>query len=70
MDKLSELKETPTPPTPPLTPTRKRNIKRIGNKSPIIKHAERYIFEKKIEQKIDSKKGEGIRLPELVLDDL
>tara|TARA_A100001011_G_scaffold30400_1_gene29408 strand:+ start:525 stop:728 length:204 start_codon:yes stop_codon:yes gene_type:complete len=67
MDKFSELKETPTP---PLTPTRKRNIKRIGDKSPIIKHVERYIFEKKIEQNIDSKKEEGIRLPELILDNI
>ena len=67
MDKFSELKETPIP---PLTPTRKRNIKRIGNKSPIIKHVERYSFEKKIEKKCDNKKEEGIRLPELVLDEL
>ena len=67
MDKFSELKETPTP---PLTPTRKRNIKRIDNKSPIIKHVERYIFEKKIEKKCNNKKEEGIRLPELVLDNI
>ena len=43
MDNFSELKETPTP---PLTPTEK-NIKRVGDKSPIIKHVERYIFEKR-----------------------
>lgn len=67
MYNFSELKKTPTP---PLTPTRKRNIKRVGDKSPIIKHVERYIFEKKIEKKCNNKKEEGIRLPELVLDNI
>ena len=67
MDNLYELKETPTP---PVTPTRKRNIKRVGDKSPIITHVERYIFEKKIEKKCNNKSKEGIRLPELILDDV
>jgi len=68
MDKFSELKETPTP---PLTPTRKRNIKRVGDKSPVIKHIERYIIEKHGDNKDNNnKKDDGIRLPELVLDDI
>jgi len=66
MDKFSELKETPTP---PLTPTKKRNIKRVGNKSPVIKHIERYIIQKHGDNK-DDNKDDGIRLPELVLDDV
>ena len=67
MDNFSELKETPTP---PLTPTREREYKRVGDKSPIIKHVERYIFEKKIEEKCINKSEEGIRLPELILDNI
>ena len=67
MHKFKALEQIPTPPT---TPTKRKYVKKLNDKSPIIKHIERIIIDKhgyNKEDKEDNKEN-GIRLPELVLD--
>jgi hypothetical protein len=63
MYKFKALEQIPTPPT---TPTKRKYIKKLNDKSPIIKHIERLIIDKHGVNK--NNKEDGIRLPELVLD--
>ncbi len=63
MHKFKALEQIPTPPR---TPTKRKHIKKLNDKSPIIKHIERLIIDKHGDNK--NNKEYGIRLPELVLD--
>ena len=67
MHKFKALEQIPTPPT---TPTKRKYVKKLNDKSPIIKHIERIIIDKNGYNKEDKEenKENGIRLPELVLD--
>ena len=64
MHKFKALEQIPTPPT---TPTKRKYVKKLNDKSPIIKHIERIIIDKHGDNK-EYNKENGIRLPELVLD--
>ena len=64
MHKFKALEQIPTPQT---TPTKRKYVKKLNDKSPIIKHIERIIIHKRSDNKEDNKEN-GIRLPELVLD--
>tara|TARA_Y100001970_G_C14141707_1_gene807500 strand:- start:882 stop:1091 length:210 start_codon:yes stop_codon:yes gene_type:complete len=67
MHKFKALEQIPTPPT---TPTKRKYVKKLNDKSPIIKHIERVIIDKQGYNREDKEgnKENGIRLPELVLD--
>ena len=70
MHKFKALEQIPTPPT---TPTKRKYVKKLNDKSPIIKHIERIIITKDSNNKSkdkdkDNNKENAIRLPELILD--
>ena len=67
MHKFKALEQIPTPPT---TPTKRKYVKKLNDKSPIIKHIERVIIDKQGYNREDKEgnKENVIRLPELVLD--
>ena len=65
MHKFKALEQIPTPPT---TPTKRKYVKKLNDKSPIIKHIERVIIDKHGDNKEYKDKENIIRLPELILD--